>query len=1343
MKNLYFILSIVLFLSGYTVKGQTTITYNLADGSTFTNTGTPWDPVTSTTSPDGKMRTQAATSLWHSSGYGIAFKDGNSLELDVTGTCSIRFYGSVYSDGTMSGGTSAGSNDLGTADVKVTEDKTGSYDFNYTGGPLTLYFTFDGANAYTPAIDVTYPYTIYNLGDESTFTNTGAQWDPVTSTTSPDGKIRTQAATSLWHSSGYGIAFKDGNSLEIDVDGPSSTVRFYGSVYSDGTMSAGTTVGGSDLGTANVKVAEDKTGYYEFSYTGGPATLYFTFSGSNAYTPAIEVTNVSVTIVKADVWDFGAEDLDPVLYNNMLTVEKINAWFDAGITPGTSGNVLPSTFTEGILSWTGGSNDRLRTTNTNLTRYDENISSVSGYTGRIYVNSAGATGRYLSLTLSEDDEVTIMMLTQSGGGMIHFQNALEPGSQDDIIPVGGEIQEVKFVAKSAGEYHIFDEADKPSYYRIFRKDATYATASGAVDQTNAPDIPEGYSIDFTNEAGKKFSAVVSGGTYTVNLPLEYTYSVSLGNANGYIIAGELSLEVSDAETEFDITVLQVSLYSVTGAITGLPDLSDLTLTYTPDPDSNKIYSPVVSIDTATSAYSVDLEANVEYTISAEGVNDFEILANTITIGEANQTSDIVFTAKPLYSVSINTPDLDSNQKAKLHLTFNNLNEEGYSYSFSDVDSVALRNGVYTIDYEGLDEYPIELALTPNLSVNGANTSMDLKFDPVTNWSFDDKVINSSDPFYKGLSLKGGLKNEIAKGHLAGGIGDSILVPMNAGEKLIVSYYYTADFTINGGEQVYTNSKSTSTVEHVEYIFPESSVGTAIIVCGDAQSTTYITNIEIKPVVDYKATLTVGEDKDYQTINGALDAISNMDRSNDERVTVVIDPGNYEEMLVINSPNVTLTNASSTPSIALQNKGVEIDENAVRITSYYGQKYNFFSQGPDNKWNAEALAVNKANGYTTYENKEGTGGGTSYWNATVVVNASGLIIENIILENSFNQYISLKESQDVVQAKNASEPTRPTDYGNTDVQDRGAGYVTQAAAIGIASSADKVILYKCRVIGRQDSFYGAAPSRVVIYKGAMMGAVDYLFGAMNAVFYKTDLVMNTSDYGSDASYLTAAQQGSGQRGYLMYECHVKSTVPGIETASLYGAKPGYYGRPWSPNTSEVVFFKTTIDTSTYPGSEGLSLINPAGWTSSLGGESPYMYEFGTIEKSGEDNSASRVTWSTVLSEPKLTDGTEITTFNFTKGDDGWDPLPDLIAMDNETAVEIIPGSSSSARVFAGTGKIHIVNVDSETQIKIYNVNGSLSQIKEIYADTVIPARQGIWIVQIADKKGISATKLYVR
>ena len=1176
----------------------------------------------------------------------------------------------------------------------------------------------------------------YNLGDGSTFTNAGTQWSAVTSTASPDGKLRTQSATTLWHSAGYGVSFRASNSLEIDVTG-TSTIRFYGSIYSDaaGTMSGGTTPGGNELGTQNIKVAVDKTGYYEFSYVGGPKTLYFTRNGSGeCYTPQIMVTNLAASIIKSDVWDFGAQQLDEVLYNNMLNETKINAWY-TGVTPGTTATVLPTTWTEGALTWVGGTNDRLRTSNTNLTRYDTNLGGAVGYIGRIYQNGTNPTppaapARYMQLTLDEDDEVTVMMLTQSGGGVIHFQNVANPSLQDDIVNVGATLQEVKFVAKASGQYKIYDAVDKPSFYRIYRKDAQYATITGTVNETNAPGVPNGYSIDFTNQAGKTFSAVVSGGTYSINLPVEYTYDVSLGNANGYVIASDLSLTATETTTTFDVTIVQVDLYAVTGNITGLLSLSNLSLTYTPDPAANKIYNPIVSINTGASTYSVNLEANVEYTISASGVNDYEITSNTITITGA-QSADIVFTQKPLHNITINTPDLDATQRGKLSLTFTNLNESGYSYNFTNVDAVALRDGVYKMTYAGLDEYPIELALTSNLTVAGSDTSKDLVFNPVKEWVFNDRNISSATA-YKGLIFTGSVNVRGAtNGDLNAGAGATIAIPVHVGDKVLITDYYASNYTIDGVQTVTNTSNSTSTKITAEYVYLGATDGVVNLAIS---GTTYLLSIKVLQIVPYSATITVGTGKDYQTINEALDAISRMDRPSNERVTVLIDPGNYEEMLVIKSANVTLKNAATTPSIALLNKGVDIDASAVRITSYYGQKYNFFSQGIDNKWYADVLAVNKANGYTTYENKEGTGSGSSYWNATVVVEAVGFTAEDIILENSFNQYISLKESQDVVQPK-GGDPVRPTNYGNTSVQDRSLGYVTQAAAIGIAASADKVILNNCRVIGRQDSFYGAGPARIVVYKGVMMGAVDYLYGAMNAVFYKTDLVLNTSDSGSDVAYITAAQQSSG-RGYLMYQCHVKSPVPGVETASVNGSKPGYFGRPWAPNTSEVVFFETTIDASTYPGNVGQSLIVPAGWNNTLGGSSPKMYERSTVEVSGENNTASRASWSTVLTQDQLTDGTAITTFNFTKGNDNWDPIAQL----NALSVEDYKFNETAVKVAAYNNHVYVSNVTSNTQVNVYGITGALVKSVLTKTDTNFEITNGLWIVIIKDEVGKKVVKL---
>lgn len=1042
---------------------------------------------------------------------------------------------------------------------------------------------------------------------------------------------------------------------------------------------------------------------------------------------------------KTDVWEFSAIELDTALYNNILTEEIINGWYDPGIPVGSIGIVLPSSWSAGSLAWVGGGNDRLRTTNTNLTRYDNNISNALGFLGRIYVNSAANTGRYLSMTLNADDEVTLVTKTDSGGEL-NFEYVPDPDAQTDVQDVGTDVIEVTFVAKNGGVYHIFDTEGKPSYYQVYRKPAVYSQVAGSIDTTGASDIPADFVIVFTNEAGKDFYANTAADTFDVELPVDHTYAVSLANANGYIISSATTLEVTEISTAFNITIEKVELYTVSGSITGLGDLiSDLSLIYTPDPDADVIFEPESLIDVENATYTVQLEPGVEYTISAQGVNDYFIPDNTLTIGSADTNADVAFSAKPVYAVTITVEGLSPEQLAGLNLTFSNLNEPGYAYAFSDLASIVLRDGVYAISADGVDAYPVELGPTSNLTIAGADTDKTIGFKPVTFWPFDDREIAIGDPTYKGLLFTGEVANEINKSHLFARENATIQIPANPGERAVITYYYTADFSIDGGDAITTNTQSTSIFEKVEYDYPGSEAGFVTLTIGGSVSTSYFPDIEVFSPVPYTGTITVGVDKDYQTINEALDAVRRMDRPSDERVEICIDPGNYEEMLVIDINNITLRNCSAGPDIDLMNEGVDIGPGAVRITSYYGHGYNYYSMGNDQKWNADVLQVNLENGYLSYENRgAGTTNG-SYWNATVVVYANGFEAYDIIFENSFNQYISQKEANDlVVEWEVGSLGERPTESGNTAVQDR--SFKERAAAIAFVDGADKGILYKCRVVGRQDSFFGGHNCRVVMYKGSAMGSVDYIFGGMTAVFYKTELTLNTSDNSIDRTYITAAQQGSG-RGYLMFNCRVNSTVPGMETASAFGSKPGFFGRPWAATTSEVVFYNTVIDTSEYPGEEGNSLIEPIGWENTLGGESSMMYEYGTTELSGEDNSAFRAAWSTVLTDPELNDGTAITNFNYTKGDDGWDPLPDLIAGDPVGTREVIPETAVEVHSYGNT--VFITNVESTTNIRVFDTYGRLFKTLKTDTDGSFDFADGFWIIEVQAADGMKVVKVFLQ
>ena len=110
-------------------------------------------------------------------------------------------------------------------------------------------------------------------------------------------------------------------------------------------------------------------------------------------------------------------------------------------------------------------------------------------------------------------------------------------------------------------------------------------------------------------------------------------------------------------------------------------------------------------------------------------------------------------------------------------------------------------------------------------------------------------------------------------------------------------------------------------------------------------------------------------------------------------------------------DITLSNASHTPSIAIMNQGVDIAPTAVRITAYYGGLYNYYSMNSQQRYDARTLAKNEKKQRLSTKNLGGSV--MNYWNAVTIVKGKNFKAENIIFENSFNQYISHKEATDSV------------------------------------------------------------------------------------------------------------------------------------------------------------------------------------------------------------------------------------------------------------------------------------------------------------------------------------------
>ena len=973
-----------------------------------------------------------------------------------------------------------------------------------------------------------------------------------------------------------------------------------------------------------------------------------------------ETPDTEDTAAKIDVWDLAAEQLDTAKYNNKLTEDIINSWYPDTVA-GTKGvNIASFQVKDADGNVEFGFNDggypathRLRTMNANLTRYDEKNKSFGGvtYNGFIYSNKAASADVYIEMYANAGDIFTFAVSSNGTEAdyVLEGPNGDKQTATYDAAEAGTLMT---FYATETGTYKLYTTKEKLVLLRAYKVDTAEVTVSGDV---TAPSELDNYSIVFTNTSTDvETVAAVKNGKYSATLNEQYTYEVSLKDANGYVITSDntLALAENDGNKDFDITVASVELFDITGEIKGLDAdaLAKLELSF----ESEEIFVPEVVIKDGK--YTTQFETGVEYTIKAEGINDYELaegMSATVK-ATADSTIDIEFAKKPVYAITIQPEGATADDLATAKFVFTRLeaNEDGemvadeeYVYTFTGTKDIELRDGVYSVVVENSGAFVQQL--TSNLKVDGAAVTKTIKFESdIKEWIFTDSSF-SADKYsdttvehtYNGLKFKGGKAHQNTYLYMGAG---TVSVPVKGDCTITVNscYQYSFYFENDTEASVGVRTGSTGQIDAFEYDYKGNAGYVDITFLG----TSYVNSISITEKAEYKETLTVGATGcDYTTINDALDAVKAMDRTDSQRVTVEIQPGNYEEMLVIDTPNVTLKNASKTPSIETKNKGVDIDENAVRITSYYGHGYTYYSMGSDCKYDEELLAVNKENGYPSFENPgSGTTNG-SYWNATVVINANGVEAEGIIFENSFNQYVSEKAANDVIvaqtSAKEGSVARADMKAGDTTVQDK--KYVERAAALAIYNNCTQLSFDNCKFIGRQDTLYGGTGVTAAFYDCAVYGGTDYIFGGMTAVFAKCDLVFNTSEDGNDVGYITAAQTKSG-RGMLMYNCTVTSTVPGVDTASEYTSKAGYFGRPWQADTGEAVFYHTIIEaTDSHWYDNSASLIKPEGWLSTLSGESVLSAEYGTYEMAKDvDNQSARAAWATTLTDPVLADGTTI-------------------------------------------------------------------------------------------------------
>lgn len=183
----------------------------------------------------------------------------------------------------------------------------------------------------------------------------------------------------------------------------------------------------------------------------------------------------------------------------MLTADIINSWYSSDVTPGSSGVTLGSFATdEFFFNPAGKTNNRIRTSNTAITRYDAGKTAViddTEFTGYVYSNNTTPTV-VVGIKLYKNDILTLYTGSNGGASTIVCES---PSGQIQSGESNVDGTKLQFAASEYGVYKIYSTNEKLVVYRAIREHTQPITVNGTLDTTNAAGLDsKDYSIVFTN-----------------------------------------------------------------------------------------------------------------------------------------------------------------------------------------------------------------------------------------------------------------------------------------------------------------------------------------------------------------------------------------------------------------------------------------------------------------------------------------------------------------------------------------------------------------------------------------------------------------------------------------------------------------------------------------------------------------------------------------------------------------------------------------------------------------------------------------------------------------------------
>ncbi|MBO6187340.1 MAG: hypothetical protein J6O23_02410 [Prevotella sp.] len=285
-------------------------------------------------------------------------------------------------------------------------------------------------------------------------------------------------------------------------------------------------------------------------------------------------------------------------------------------------------------------------------------------------------------------------------------------------------------------------------------------------------------------------------------------------------------------------------------------------------------------------------------------------------------------------------------------------------------------------------------------------------------------------------------------------------------------------------------------------------------------------------------LSVETANNYKSVTNALAAAK---AGNIAKPIITLTSGQtFREQVVIDQANVTFTTTGT--------------EKAT-ITFYYGIGYCYYSLSASGVYDKDrAMTRNSIKKIDPVR-----------WGATVLLrgSASGFKAENIIFENSFNQYYTDEEVIDGVMPNGCQSITYDRTLGSNDSGYKAAdskAVTERAAAIAFENNPSGCELHNCEFIGSQDTFYSSGS--IYVKNCNIVGNTDYIFGGGEVVFDNCDLTIGGYSDQRATAYITA-NSPSASEAYVFRDCTVKKMNRTYIQANL--------GRDWGGSNANVYYF----------------------------------------------------------------------------------------------------------------------------------------------------------------------------